>query len=149
EVMINVGDVGKDYEHGLQLLKKLGEFRGTGEGDVTVDDAHITAINSLAARLETRRSADDLVTVRRRRQQLNDRWSKFHGDLHSYRRKVEGALVVHGLIRELEEVRDRANEKMLLLQGQDCGSDVDSVENLIRRHEETEREAGVIQERSK
>lgn len=38
---------------------------------------------------------------------------------------------------------------MLLLQGQDCGVDVDSVENLIRRHEETEREAGVIQERSK
>ena len=38
---------------------------------------------------------------------------------------------------------------MLLLQGQDCGFDVDSVENLIRRHEETEREAGVIQERSK
>lgn len=32
EVMINVGDVGKDYEHGVQLLKKLGEFRGGGEG---------------------------------------------------------------------------------------------------------------------
>lgn len=38
---------------------------------------------------------------------------------------------------------------MLLLQGQDCGCDVESVENMIRRHEETEREAGVIQERSK
>lgn len=32
EVMINVGDVGKDYEHGVQLIKKLNEFRGTGEG---------------------------------------------------------------------------------------------------------------------
>lgn len=31
EVMVNVGDVGKDYEHGVQLLKKLSEFRGTGE----------------------------------------------------------------------------------------------------------------------
>lgn len=38
---------------------------------------------------------------------------------------------------------------MLLLQNPDCGSDVDSVENLIRRHEETEREAGIIRERSK
>uniref|UniRef100_UPI0037E8FE98 spectrin beta chain, non-erythrocytic 5 n=1 Tax=Semicossyphus pulcher TaxID=241346 RepID=UPI0037E8FE98 len=148
EVMINVGDVGKDYEHGVQLLKKLGEFRGTGHGDVTVDDAHITAINRLAGRLEKRQSDEELVTVRQRRQQLNDRWSKFHGDLNNYKKKLEGALVVHALIRELEEVRDRANEKMLL-QGQDCGLDVDSVENLIRRHEETEREAGVIQERSK
>ncbi|KAM7376448.1 hypothetical protein PAMP_006181 [Pampus punctatissimus] len=149
EVMINVGDVGKDYEHGVQLLKKLSEFRGTGDGEVTVDDAHITAINRMAARLEKRQSADELLTVRRRRQQLNDRWSRFHGDLNNYKKKLEGALVVHALIRELEEVRDRANEKMLLLQGQDCGFDVDSVENLIRRHEEMEREAGVIQERSK
>ncbi len=37
----------------------------------------------------------------------------------------------------------------MLLQGQDFGFDVDSVENLIRRHEETEREARVIQEKSK
>lgn len=85
--------------------------------------------------------------------------------------------MVHALIRELEEVRDRASEKvsdpggagldaagsaccldetkagwclqMLLLQSPDCGSDVDSVENLIRRLEEAEREAGIILERSK
>ncbi|XP_022067652.2 spectrin beta chain, non-erythrocytic 5 isoform X2 [Acanthochromis polyacanthus] len=149
EVMVNVGDVGKDYEHGVQLMKKLSEFRGSKDGEVTVDDAHITAINRLAARLEKRQSAEELQTVRQRRQQLNDRWSKFHGDLSSYKKKLEGALVVHDLIRELEEVRDRANEKMLLLQDQDCGSDVDGVENLIKRHEETEREAGVIQERAK
>lgn len=39
--------------------------------------------------------------------------------------------------------------QMLLIQGQDCGSDLDSVESLIRRHEELEREVGIIQERSK
>lgn len=37
---------------------------------------------------------------------------------------------------------------MLLIQGHDYGSDLDSVENLIRRHEETEREVSIIQERS-
>lgn len=30
--MVNVGDMGKDYEHGLQLLRKLNEFRGAGSG---------------------------------------------------------------------------------------------------------------------
>lgn len=40
------------------------------------------------------------------------RWSKFHGDLSDYKRKLEEALVVHALVRELEEVRDRANEKV-------------------------------------
>lgn len=38
-----------------------------------MDDAHITAINRLAAKLEMRQSAQELVTVRQRRQQLNDR----------------------------------------------------------------------------
>lgn len=30
--MINVGDVGNDYEHCLQLMKKLNEFRGGTSG---------------------------------------------------------------------------------------------------------------------
>ncbi|KAL0969732.1 hypothetical protein UPYG_G00231540 [Umbra pygmaea] len=148
EVMINIGDVGTDYEHGLQLLRKLNEFRGSGSGEVTVDDAHIKAINNLAARLE-RQNSDDVGTVKQRRQQLNDRWNKFHGNLSIYKKKLESALVIHSLIRELDEVRERATEKINLLQGQDCGGDVESVENLKRRHEETEREAGVIQERGK
>lgn len=38
--------------------------------------------------------------------------------------------------------------QMLLLQGQGYGEDVESVENLIRRHEEIEREVRVIHERS-
>ncbi|XP_049319614.1 spectrin beta chain, non-erythrocytic 5 isoform X1 [Astyanax mexicanus] len=146
EVMINVGDLGEDYEHGLQILKKLSEFRSSSLGDVTVDDAHIKTINSLAARLE-RQNIDELVTVKKRRQQLNERWNNFHGNLSSYKKKLQGALEVHSLIRDLEEVRERANEKMLLLQGQSCGEDVESVENLIRRHEEMEREVQVIQER--
>lgn len=38
-----------------------------------MDDAHVTAINRLAAKLEARQNDEDLATVRRRRQQLNDR----------------------------------------------------------------------------
>uniref|UniRef100_A0A3B4AJ25 Spectrin, beta, non-erythrocytic 5 n=1 Tax=Periophthalmus magnuspinnatus TaxID=409849 RepID=A0A3B4AJ25_9GOBI len=148
EVLISVGDLGKDYEHGVQLLKKLSEFRTKGRGEETVDDAHIRAINDSAARLEKRQRTEELQTVRKRRQQLNNRWSKFHVDLSEYKEKLQGALVVHELIRELEELRDRASEKMLLVQGQDCGSDVETVENLIRRHEETERETRVITERA-
>ncbi|KAK3538029.1 hypothetical protein QTP70_027382 [Hemibagrus guttatus] len=147
EVMINIGDLGEDYEHCQQLLKKLSEFRSSSHGDMTVDDAHIKTINNLAARLE-RQNCDEMATVKKRRQQLNERWNKFHGNLSSYKRKLKEALEVHSLIRDLEEVRDRASEKMLLLQGQGYGEDVESVENLIRRHEEMEREVRVIHERS-
>ncbi|TSO67499.1 Spectrin beta chain, non-erythrocytic 5 [Bagarius yarrelli] len=114
--------------------------------DMTVDDAHIKTINNLAARLE-KQNCDEMITVKKRRQQLNERWNSFHGNLTSYKRKLKEAKEVHSLIRDLEEVRDRASEKMLLLQGQGYGEDVESVENLIRRHEEMEREVRVIHER--
>ncbi|XP_067847252.1 spectrin beta chain, non-erythrocytic 5 [Heptranchias perlo] len=145
EVMINVGDVGKDYEHCLQLQKKLSKFRG--EGDVTVDDAHIKTINSLAARLE-RRDKDDVATVHRRKQQLNERWNSFQGNLNKYKKKLAAALEVHALIREMDEIKERMGEKSLLIHGLDYGRDVENVEKLMRRHKETELEITVIQDRT-
>ncbi|XP_067895807.1 spectrin beta chain, non-erythrocytic 5 isoform X2 [Heterodontus francisci] len=145
EVMINVGDVGKDYEHCLQLQKKLSKFRGAG--DVTVDDAHIKTINSLATRLE-RQNKDDVATVHRRKQQLNERWNSFQGNLNKYKKKLAAALEVHALIREMDELKERMGEKSLLMQGLDCGRDVENVEKLMRRHKETELEITVIQDKA-
>ncbi|XP_044291663.1 spectrin beta chain, non-erythrocytic 5 [Varanus komodoensis] len=143
EVMINVGDVGNDYEHCLQLMKKLKEFRGA-LGGVMVDDAHIKAINALAVRLE-RENTEEMKTIYQRRKQLNDRWNSFHGELTAYWKKLEGALEIHALIREIEDITERISEKSALMQALDYGKDVESVENLIRRHEEMEREISIIQ----
>lgn len=38
-----------------------------------MDDAHITTINRLAAKLEKRQRDEELSIVRQRKQQLNDR----------------------------------------------------------------------------
>ncbi|XP_054825905.1 spectrin beta chain, non-erythrocytic 5 [Eublepharis macularius] len=143
EVMINIGDVGNDYEHCLQLLKKLNEFRGTSR-EMTVDDVHIKTINALALKLEVQ-NKEEIKTVYQRRKQLNERWKNFHGDLKAYRRKLEGALEIHTLIRETDDITERISEKSALVQALDYGKDVESIENLIRKHEETEREIGFIQ----
>uniref|UniRef100_A0A8C3DHV3 Spectrin beta, non-erythrocytic 5 n=1 Tax=Corvus moneduloides TaxID=1196302 RepID=A0A8C3DHV3_CORMO len=142
EVMINVGDVGNDYEHCLQLKKKLNEFRGATSGS-TVDDAHIRAINALAMKLE-RQNKEETRTIYERRKQLNEKWNSFHGNLNAYRKKLEGALEIHALIREIDDITERIMEKSVLIQALDYGKDVESVENLIRRHEEMEREISVI-----
>uniref|UniRef100_A0A8C0BAD1 Calponin-homology (CH) domain-containing protein n=1 Tax=Buteo japonicus TaxID=224669 RepID=A0A8C0BAD1_9AVES len=142
EVMINVGDVGNDYEHCLQLMKKLNEFRGATSG-TTVDDAHIRAINALAMKLE-RQNKEETKTIYERRKQLNEKWNSFHGNLNAYRKKLEGALETHALIREIDDITERITEKSVLIQALDFGKDVESVENLIRRHEEMEREISVI-----
>ncbi|XP_054684656.1 spectrin beta chain, non-erythrocytic 5 [Grus americana] len=143
EVMINVGDVGNDYEHCLQLMKKLNEFRGATSGETTVDDAHIRAINALAMKLE-RQNKEETKTIYERRKQLNEKWNGFHGNLNAFRRKLEGALEIHALIREIDDITERITEKSVLIQALDYGKDVESVENLIRRHEEMEREISVI-----
>ncbi|XP_058663841.1 spectrin beta chain, non-erythrocytic 5 [Ammospiza caudacuta] len=143
EVMINVGDVGNDYEHCLQLKKKLNEFRGATSGESTVDDAHIRTINTLAMKLE-RQNKEETKTIYERRKQLNEKWNSFHGNLNAYRKKLEGALEIHALIREIDDITERITEKSALIQALDYGKDVESVENLIRRHEEMEREISVI-----
>ncbi|XP_075049076.1 spectrin beta chain, non-erythrocytic 5 [Mixophyes fleayi] len=144
EVMINVGDVGGDYEHCLQLTRKLNEFHGAGSGEVTVDDAHIKAINALATKLE-KQNQEEMKTINQRKKQLNDKWNSFHGDLNKYRKALEGALEIHALIREIDDINERMSEKSVLMQALDCGKDVESVTNLIRRHEETIRDIKVIQ----
>ncbi|KAH0620637.1 hypothetical protein JD844_021300 [Phrynosoma platyrhinos] len=131
EVMINIGDVGNDYEHCLQLIKKLNEFRGSS-GGMTVDDAHISAINTIAVQLE-RNNKEEMKTIYQRRKQLNER------------RKLEGALEIHALIRETDDITERITEKTALIQTLDYGKDIANAENLIRRHEEMEREIGIIQ----
>ncbi|NXN96468.1 SPTN5 protein, partial [Rhinopomastus cyanomelas] len=143
EVMINVGDVGKDYEHCLQLMKKLNEFRGATSGETTVDDAHIRSINALAMKLE-RQNKEEIKTIYERRKKLNEKWNSFHGNLNAYRKKLEGALGIHALIREIDDITERITEKSVLIQALGYGKDVESVENLIRRHEEMEREISVI-----
>ncbi|XP_019374606.1 PREDICTED: spectrin beta chain, non-erythrocytic 5 [Gavialis gangeticus] len=144
EVMINIGDAGNDYEHCVQLMKKLNEFRGAASGEVTVDDAHIRAINALAMKLE-KQNKEETKTIYWRRKQLNDKWNSFHGNLNGYKRKLEGALEIHALIREIDDITERISEKSALIQALDYGKDVESVANLIRRHEEMEREISVIQ----
>ncbi|XP_069714086.1 spectrin beta chain, non-erythrocytic 5 [Phaenicophaeus curvirostris] len=143
EVMINVGDVGNDYEHCLQLMKKLNEFRGAPSGEMTVDDAHIRAINALAMKLE-RQNKEETKTIYERRKQLSEKWNSFHGNLNAYRKKLKGALEIHALIREIDDITERITEKSVLIKTLDYGKDVESVENLIRRHEEMEREISVI-----
>ncbi|KFP61901.1 Spectrin beta chain, non-erythrocytic 5, partial [Cariama cristata] len=143
EVMINVGDVGNDYEHCLQLMKKLNEFRGATSRETTVDDAHIRAINALAMKLE-RQNKEETKTIYERRKQLNEKWNSFHGNLNAYRKKLEGSLEIHALIREIDDITERITEKSVLIQALDYGKDMETVENLIRRHEEMEREISVI-----
>lgn len=40
------------------------------------------------------------------------RWNSFHGDLNKYRKALEGALEIHALIREIDDINERMSEKV-------------------------------------
>ncbi|XP_068961768.1 spectrin beta chain, non-erythrocytic 5 [Petaurus breviceps papuanus] len=143
EVMVNVGDLGRDYEHCLQLSRRLSEFRGTALWE-TVDDTHIKAINAMSLQLKSQDPEEVKITYQRQHQ-LNERWNNFHGNLLRYQRQLEGALEMHALVQELDNIMERIGEKSALLQAPNYGKDLGDVERLLRKHEELDREISVIQ----
>uniref|UniRef100_A0A8C8YBE4 Spectrin beta, non-erythrocytic 5 n=1 Tax=Panthera leo TaxID=9689 RepID=A0A8C8YBE4_PANLE len=141
--MVDMGDLGQDLGHCLQLRRQLHKLRGVWAQD-TVDDTHIRSINDLSRKLQNL-CPEQVKTVCQRRHQLNNRWKSFHDNLLRYQRQLEGALETHTLSEKLDDLTERIGEKAALVQALDCGKDPESVQRLIRKHKELEQEMGLIQ----
>ncbi|XP_032336758.1 spectrin beta chain, non-erythrocytic 5 [Camelus ferus] len=152
EVMVDVGDLGQDLEHCLQLRRRLHKLqgvwagvRGPHGGEDTVDDARIRIINDLSLQLKNR-DPKQVKTICQRRHQLNSRWNSFHGNLLRYQQQLEGALEIHALSQKLGDITELIREKATLVQTLDYGKDLEGVQRLMRKHEQVEQEMGLIQE---
>uniref|UniRef100_A0A8C7EU33 Spectrin beta, non-erythrocytic 5 n=1 Tax=Neovison vison TaxID=452646 RepID=A0A8C7EU33_NEOVI len=143
EAMVNVGELGQDLEHCLQLRKRLRKLPGVWAED-TVDSIHIRSISDLSLKLENL-DPEQVKTIHKRRQQLNSRWKSFRGNLLWYQQQLEGALEIHTLSRELDGVTEQIGEKAALVQALDYGKDQESLQRLIRKHKELEQEIGLLQ----
>ncbi|XP_025775020.1 spectrin beta chain, non-erythrocytic 5 [Puma concolor] len=143
EAMVDMGDLGRDLEHCLQLRKQLRKLRGVWAQD-TVEDTHIRSINDLSRKLQNL-CPEQVKTVCQRRHQLNNRWKSFHDNLLRYQQQLEGALETHTLSGKMDDLTERIGEKAALVQALDCGKDPESVQRLIRKHKELEQEMGLIQ----
>lgn len=66
EMMVQVGDLGKDYEHCMALHRKLDDV----DSDMRVDDTRFTNINKLADKI-IKQGCDDNKAVRQRKNELN------------------------------------------------------------------------------
>ena len=66
EMMVQVGDLGKDYEHCMALHRKLDDV----DSDMRVDDARFTNINKLADKI-IKQGCGDNKAVQQRKNDLN------------------------------------------------------------------------------
>ncbi|XP_037691030.1 LOW QUALITY PROTEIN: spectrin beta chain, non-erythrocytic 5 [Choloepus didactylus] len=111
-----------------------------------VDGAHVRSIHDLSLQLKSR-DPEEIKAISQRRNQLTDRWNRFHGNLLQYQWQLEGALEIHTLSQELDIVTERIVEKGSLLQALGYGEDLESLERLLWRHEQLEQEMGLLQAR--
>lgn len=140
EMMVQAGDMGKDYEHCLSLQRKLDDV----DSDMRVDDMRIKGINSLADKL-IRQGRSDTRSVQQRRDHFNVRWRALQGALSEYREHLAGALEIHSFNRDVDDTSQRVSEKALAMTTDDTGRDLVGVEHLLRKQDALERDMTAIE----
>ncbi|XP_053397817.1 spectrin alpha chain, non-erythrocytic 1-like isoform X2 [Mercenaria mercenaria] len=141
EALIHAADLGRDYEHCVELQKKANDHESAG---ITVDEKRIKAINALADKLISQ-GRTDTSAVNDRSKNMNQKWKDLQGALQGYKQNLAAALEVHSFNRDVDDIDDRINEKSVLLSSEDLGKDLEAVQGLQRKQEEIERDMTALQ----
>lgn len=141
EMMVQAGDVGKDYEHCLSLQRKLDDV----DSDMRVDDARMKTINALADKLIKQGKDEETRAIHQRRDDLNNKWRGLQGALGAYRETLSGALEIHLFNRDIDDTNQRVVEKSLAMNTNDVGKDLAGVDHLQRKQEAMERDMTAIE----
>jgi len=137
ELLVSSGELGEDYEHCLEILKKL------DDSDVNVDDQRMKSINALAKRLIEK--TGDSSVVQEKIHRLNTRWGDLKDQLAAYRTRLGEALEVHAFEKGCDELEDRITSKIPYVSSEELGEDDESVELLMRKLDSVEKEMSVIE----
>lgn len=148
EVMIQAADTGRDFEHCLELTRKLDDV----DSDMRVDDARIKTINALSEKLlkqsPTSPSTGEIVAaVRSRRNHFNTKWHALQGSLSDYRSRLSGALEVHAFERDVADTCSRMAEKRAGMETEDIGRDLAAVELLQRKQDALVLELSAVEDK--
>ncbi|GFT80923.1 spectrin beta chain, non-erythrocytic 5 [Nephila pilipes] len=144
EMMVQAGDIGKDFEHCQALQRKLDDV----DSDMRVDELRMKNINSLANKL-MRQGRSDTQSVQQRQEELNKKWKALQGALDLYRQKLANASDVHAFNRDVDDTNDRINEKSTALSVEEETKDLQSVETCQRKLETTERDMTAVEAKLK
>ncbi|XP_023568382.1 spectrin beta chain, non-erythrocytic 5 [Octodon degus] len=144
EETVNVGEVGQDLKHCLQLCQWLHKFQGTTVGTDTIGTTYIRSISGLSLQLKNL-DPEEAKIVCQRQSQLNHRWGNFQGNLLQYQRQLEGTLQIHMLSSELDDVTRRIEEKGAMIQTLEGREELESVQRLLWKEAVLEQEVGLIQ----
>ncbi|CAD6193236.1 unnamed protein product [Caenorhabditis auriculariae] len=142
EILVSSGDMGRDLEHCKVLLERLD---GT-KSDTSVDDQTLEEINRIGEKL-IRQGRSSREEVQHEQALLNKKWKALLGNLCNYRAQLNAALEVHSFNRDVEDTDDRIHEKIGAMRSEDYGKDFTTVDMLVRKQTNLERDMTAIHQK--
>ena len=128
ELLVSQGDLGKDYEHSLDLLKKLDDV----DSDLKVDESIIVEINKMADRLISE-AREDTNNVSDKKNDIREKYNKLQDLIQNYRRQLQIAGKVHKFQRDTDETLARIKEKLAVIDSNDKGKDPKDVLDMTKK----------------
>lgn len=123
-------DTGNDLEHNELLQKKFEDFTN----DLTANEARVDAISQSAVTL-IGNGHPDVDAIKAKQQEINSAWASLKKLSMDQRQRLLNAHQIHVYSRDADELSGRIAEKDAMLQTDDCGKDLASVEALLRKHD--------------
>ncbi|XP_033104188.1 spectrin beta chain-like [Anneissia japonica] len=130
ELMITTGDVGYDYEHCIELQKRLDDFGA----DMSVDQSTLTLINDLASKLVKKGQLEE-SNVEGRTVNIMMRWNMLQSSLSDYRTKLSKSLEFHLLCRDIDDLNEQVSEKKISMTPAELFDDLPVIQALQRKQE--------------
>ncbi|XP_071037774.1 spectrin beta chain [Parasteatoda tepidariorum] len=128
-LMANSEDYGQDYEHLLLLQSKFDDFKLR----VETGSERFNQCEELAKKLVASDSGYS-GKIDQRQQHLRQSWSVLLDTIEARDQKLQAAGEIHRFNRDVADALSRIQEKYASI-SDDLGRDLNSVQNLIRKHE--------------
>jgi len=127
------------------VQKKIDDF----QADITTNETRLSEINEMVLRLDTIGETDVRVKLEGQIRDLNEKWSELHKKTQDNADKFERAHEVQRFHRDIEETKDWIQEKTEAVSTENMGTDLRSVQLLMRKHEGLERDLAALEDKIK
>ena len=144
ELLVSQGDLGKDYEHSLDLLKKLDDV----DSDLKVDESIFVEVNKMADKLIAEAGADT-KNVTDKKDNIRGKYNKLQELIQNYRRHLQIAGNVHKFQRDTDETLARIKEKQAIIDANDNGKDLKDVQEMSKKIDTVAEYMGGVEKRFK
>ncbi|XP_076800089.1 spectrin alpha chain, non-erythrocytic 1-like isoform X2 [Clavelina lepadiformis] len=143
ESIVGSTEIGYDLDHVNMLRVKFDEFSSElqGFGDRVKD------IREEANKMVEEENHPESEAIRKKEREVLDEWELLNEKAKDRNKALIASTRVHKFKRDVEETILWMKEKELMLQSDDMGSDVASVQKLQRNHDNVERDLAALEEK--